>query len=137
MREIVLKDVSPTNVKVTLEKMAPIVDPVCGIVRSVMPNWLEQGDPAIFAFGAVSCEASPLTIPPQTVHAGGAAIDRDKAAAATIGEAVERYCAAYADPAELVFGAYNELGDEAIHPESFCLYSKRQYESPGFPFSPF
>jgi hypothetical protein len=69
----------------TLEKMATIVDPLCGIVKSIMPNWLEQGDARIFVFGAVGCEASPLALGPRLVHAGGAAINRNQAIAATIG----------------------------------------------------
>src|SRR5262249_55041965 len=135
--ESVLQDVAQSGVQATLAKMARIVDPACGIVRSVMPNWLETGDPHIFAFGAVACEASPLSRRPQIVHSGGAAVQRDQAIAATIGEAVERYCAADSDPGELIFAAYDELKTDAIHPARFCLYSKRQYETARFPFKPF
>ena len=71
MKEIQLKNVSSTDLQKTLEKMAMVVDPLCGIVKSVMPNWLEQGDARIFVFGAVGCEASPLTMGPHPVHAGG------------------------------------------------------------------
>jgi ribosomal protein S12 methylthiotransferase accessory factor len=137
MREIVLKNVSPLDLQSTLEKMAVVVDPVCGIVRSILPNWLEQGDAHIFAFGAISCQASPLTIGPQIVHAGGAAVERGQALAATIGEAIERYCSAYCDPDEFIYGSYIDMKSDAVNPADFCLYSKRQYESPGFPFTPF
>ena len=137
MRELVLKNVSPLDLQATLEKMAVVVDPVCGIVRSLLPNWLEQGDAHIFAFGAVSCQSSPLKNGPQIVHAGGASVERDRAIAATIGEAVERYCSAYSDPDDLIFSSYDALKYDAVHPSSFCMYSNRQYESPGFPFKPF
>jgi len=137
MKDITLKNVSRLDLQSTLEKMAAVVDPVSGIVRSILPNWLEQGDAHIFAFGAISNQASPLAIGPQIVHAGGAAILKDQAIAATVGEAVERYCSAHADPDELIFGSYDDLKDEAVHPSSLCLYSQRQYESPGFPFKPF
>lgn len=137
MRELILKDVPPADLRATLEKMSALVDPTCGIVRRIMPNWPEPGDPHIHVFGAISCQASPLTREPQIVNAGGAAVTRDQAIAATIGEAVERYCAAYSDPDELIFNSYDELKPDAIHPSHFCLYSKRQYESPGFPFQPF
>jgi ribosomal protein S12 methylthiotransferase accessory factor len=136
MKDILLKDVSPTDLPVTLEKMATIVDPLCGIIKSVMPNWLEQGDARIFVFGAVGCEASPITVGPRPVHAGGAAINREQAIAATIGEAIERYCAAYSEPEERVFGSYSELAGDAVPPDNFCLYSERQYNSPNFPFKP-
>jgi ribosomal protein S12 methylthiotransferase accessory factor len=129
--------VSPIGIEATLEKMAPVVDPACGIVRAVLPNSLEQGDPRVFVFGAVSCEASPLTTSPRVVHAGGAAVQRSQAIAATIGEAIERYCAAYSNPDDFVFASYSELHDEAIHPADFCLYSSSQYKTRGFPFKPF
>src|ERR1044071_6669000 len=108
MRELIIRNVSPTSLSATLEKMATVVDPVCGIVKSVLPNWLEEGDARIFAFGAVASQGSPLAKGPQVVHAGGAALNRDQAIAATIGEAIERFCAAYADPDDQVFGAYND-----------------------------
>jgi len=117
--------------------MNAVIDPVCGIVRRVIPNWMEQGDPRIYAFGAVSSQASPLTVPPQIVHAGGAGLSKDQAFAATIGEAVERYCAAYNDPDEIIFASYDELRDPAVPPSHFCLYSRKQYQSPGFPYHPF
>jgi ribosomal protein S12 methylthiotransferase accessory factor len=137
MKELVLKDVSPTDLRLTLEKMGMIVDPVTGIIRSIMANPNEQGDASIFAFGAIACQASPLSIGTQIVHAGGAAVARDQAIAATIGEAIERYCAAYSDPAEHVFSAFSDFKDEAIHPSQFSLYSDRQYSSPDFPFERF
>ena len=59
-----------------LEKMAAVVDPACGIVKAIMPNWLEQGDARVFAFGAVTSEASPLTLRPNPVYAKPPAVVR-------------------------------------------------------------
>jgi ribosomal protein S12 methylthiotransferase accessory factor len=137
IKQFKLEDVEPSSIEASLEKGSRIVDPVCGIVRSIMPNWLEHGDAQVFAYGAVACQASPLSIGPQIIRSGGASLDRDQAIAATIGEAVERYCAAYSDPEELFFGAYKDLKDDAVHPDEFCLYSKSQHAMDGFPFAPF
>lgn len=134
---IVLKEVEPTDLQTTLDRMSVLVDPVSGLVRSIIPNWIETGDPHIFAFGAVTSQASLATMRPFIVRAGGAAIERDRAIAATIGEAVERYCAAHADPDDFIFASYDELTEEAVHPADFSLHSARQYQQPGFPFQPF
>ena len=139
MRPIELREIERASPQTTLEKASRLVDPVAGIIRSIIPNWLEEGDAGVYAYGALACQASPLTLPPQITRAGGAALEQEAALAATIGEAVERYCSAYADLDELVFGPYADLKDKdsAIHPSSFALYSKRQYASSEFPFSPF
>ncbi|MEN3332116.1 MAG: ribosomal protein methylthiotransferase accessory factor [Blastocatellia bacterium] len=137
MREIQLRDVERAGLDVSLKKGERLFDPLCGIIRSIIPNYLEHGDPQIFAFGAVACQANPLDQAPQVNRAGGAAIERQRAIAATIGEAVERYCAAYYEPDEFVFASYNEVADDAVHPSKFGLFSERQYQQPNFPFKPF
>jgi ribosomal protein S12 methylthiotransferase accessory factor len=137
MKEFRLTNVLPSDTQETLNRMGVLVDPLCGVVRSVMPNLAEQGDARIYTFGAIGCQASPLSIEPQLVHAGGAATNEDQALVATIGEAVERYCSAYCDPDDLVYGSYQDFRDDAVHPAQFGLYSDRQYADPEFPFRRF
>ncbi len=69
-------------------------------------------------------------------RAGGSGTTRAEAATAAVGEAIERYSATYV-PTGLVVGSARELGDAAVRPERFALFSPRQYHSPGFPFRPF
>lgn len=139
IKRIVLKDVKPSDIRDTLDRMSVLVDPVSGIVRSIIPNRLETGDPQIFAFGALTPQVSfsASTMRPFIIRSGGAAVERDKAIAATIGEAAERYCAAHADPDDFIYASYDELEEEAVDPPDFSLYSARQYQQPGFPFQPF
>ena len=137
MIEINLRDVERTSLEATLQKGAQLLDPACGIIRSIIPNLAEHGDPLVYAFGAVACQANHPDATPQINRAGGASLDRDRAIAATIGEAVERYCASYFDPAAIVFASYKEVADRAVHPSKFGLFSERQYNSPKFPYKPF
>ena len=137
MKEIHLRDVERTSVEVSLRKGSRLLDPVCGIIRAIIPNMAEQGDPSIYAYGAVASMASSLDAPPVISRAGGAWFESDRAIASTIGEAVERYCAAYYDPEELVFATYEEVAADAVNPSKFGFFSKRQYERAGFPFKPF
>src|SRR5262245_38013229 len=119
MREITVREVAYSTPQATLSKAVKLVDPVSGIIKSIMPNWLENGDARVFAYGAVATQASPFTVPPRSVFAGGASIDKEQSIAAAIGEAVERYCSAYAELEDVVYGSYSELASDAIHPSSF------------------
>ena len=69
---------------------------------------------------------------------GAALDDGDRARRAAIGEAVERYCGNIV-PDDLLRCSYEELeeaGQRAVDPGGLALYSRRQYEQPGFPFVP-
>ncbi|MFE5320919.1 TOMM precursor leader peptide-binding protein [Paenibacillus sp. NPDC056579] len=53
-------------------------------------------------------------------------------------EGLERYCGtAPRGKQPVVHGSYRQLADEALDPVTVGLYSKEQYELPGFPFRPF
>jgi ribosomal protein S12 methylthiotransferase accessory factor len=74
-----------------------------------------------------------------TVRSGGsgASVDPDRARIKAVGEAIERYCSAIHAPERLVYATWNDLGEQASPPETFALFSQRQYAEPGFPFAPF
>ncbi|TCJ34598.1 YcaO-like family protein [Parafrankia sp. BMG5.11] len=67
---------------------------------------------------------------------GAALGDPQRARAAAIGEAVERYCG-NAVPASLPTASWDALaaqGVDAVDPDLLALYSDRQYSTAGFPF---
>ena len=68
---------------------------------------------------------------------GGTGLTRAGAAAAAVGEALERYSASFVPADRLVFASARELGDDAVPPERFALFSERQYAQPGFPYRRF
>lgn len=137
MREMQLQDVVRAGLPEALRKGEQVFDPACGIVRAIIPNMIEQGDPTIHAFGALTCRTDRLNFNLMAHRMGGASISRDGAIAATIGEAVERYCAAYYDESEMVFAPYTEVAADAVHPARFGLFSARQHAQPDFPYQPF
>ncbi len=67
---------------------------------------------------------------------GGTGTSRSEAAAAAVGEAIERYSATYVPAEKLVVAAAREL-PEAVAPHRFALFSERQHESAGLPFERF
>lgn len=70
---------------------------------------------------------------------GAALGDSERARAAALGEACERYCG-NAVPHRLTTATHRELvnaGQRAIDPDTVALFSDSQYDTPGFPFTRF
>lgn len=73
------------------------------------------------------------------VSTGTAYGSEERATMAAIGEAIERYCGNFV-PAGLRRASWSRLSDEgvrAVDPQQLRLFSKEQYDEPGFPFEPF
>ena len=110
-----------------------------GIVRSLDECLHFPSEPPLFR---VTCEvgrgSEVLGISLEHLGGiGGAGTTRAEAAAAAVGEALERYSLTYVDPRGLVVASADELGDEAVEPGRFALFSERQHARAGFPFVPF
>lgn len=73
----------------------------------------------------------------QVLYCFGDAADADEASFRCLAECLERYCVLHYDPANIIRGSYDKLAPSAIHPEILPLYSREQYEQPGFPYAPF
>jgi ribosomal protein S12 methylthiotransferase accessory factor len=105
-----------------------------GVVRYVQELPREAGAPDFFHFYAMACNTRAFTRQTNFFAAGGAATDREKAAAKALGEAVERYCSAIYDQDELPLVARGKARFACVDPRDFALYGEEQYESPGFPY---
>src|SRR5260370_38285123 len=94
-------------------------------------------EPAIY--WAQSLPADLGALAGRTALNGGNAtsVDPDRATMKAVGESVERYCAAFYDEQELVFGAYRDISGTSVRPEDFALFSELQYSEPDFPFARF
>ncbi len=110
-----------------------------GIVRVVEECLHATSDPPVFR---VTCEVgrderilgAPLD---HLAGIGGAGATLAEAAAAAVGEALERYSASFVPRESLVVASAAELGAAAVEPERFALFSERQHASPGFAFRRF
>src|SRR5262249_2208552 len=61
---------------------------------------------------------------------GGAGLTRSHAAAAAVGEALERYSATHVPFERLLVASARELGADAVAPERVALFSARPYPQP-------
>lgn len=115
------------------------VSPYTGIVRSLDECLPSSSDPPHFR---AACEVGRGhgLLDASLEHLsgiGGAGLTRSEAAAAAVGEALERYSASFVPHHRLVLATARELGDAAVAPERFALFSARQHTGAGFPFVPF
>jgi ribosomal protein S12 methylthiotransferase accessory factor len=115
------------------------VSPYTGIVRTVEECLHGPSDPPIFRVACeVARDARVLGVPLDHLKGiGGAGMTRAEAAAAAVGEALERYSASFVPNDALVVASASELAAAAVAPERFALFSERQHEALGFPFRRF
>jgi ribosomal protein S12 methylthiotransferase accessory factor len=114
-----------------------LVDERIGIITAVREARRSPGSPNFFHFAAEACNTRAFTRQVNFNITGGAAVDRDRAIAKAIGEAIERYCAAIYDVDELPLHSAEEAPFACARPSEFALYSDAQYASDGFPWVPF
>jgi ribosomal protein S12 methylthiotransferase accessory factor len=115
------------------------VSPYTGIVRSLEECLHVPWEPSLFRFASAVGHGEPV-LGERLDHLsgiGGAGLTRVEAASAAVGEALERYSATFVPRERLVIASARELGDDAVAPERFALFSDAQYALNGFPFEPF
>lgn len=110
-----------------------------GIVRTLEECLASGAEPRLFR---AACEigGSDRLLGSSLGHCagiGGSGATRAEAAAAAVGEALERYAASFLPRDRLVVATARELGEPAVAPERFALFSERQHATPGFPFRRF
>jgi ribosomal protein S12 methylthiotransferase accessory factor len=115
-----------------------LVDPRTGLVRRLFrPPTPPEFPAAYIAVGAEVADTGRIGRWQADRLAYGTAFhDEQSAAAAALGEAVERYCGNLV-PDRLLRASYSELvaeGRSAVRPADLMLYSASQYEARGFPF---
>ncbi len=117
------------------------VDPVIGAVKQVSEGTPAPGEPDIFMMVAEYQSPALLTRRPdaeyQKLYGIGAALTREGAAWAALGEALERYSGWILDEDEIVYASYSDIADKAVDPSRFILYSEEQYSNPKFPHTRF
>jgi ribosomal protein S12 methylthiotransferase accessory factor len=113
--------------------MAELVSARVGVVRrlSRIDRGATEPTPPVFYQATLShFDYRPLKQHERT-GVGKGATDRE-AAAAAIGEALERYCAGQPDLRRVRRFAWNQRPGDAITPGECVLYSEAQYARPGF-----
>jgi ribosomal protein S12 methylthiotransferase accessory factor len=81
--------------------------------------------------GIAASDTSRFSDVVNTSKGGGGGERLENALAASLGEAVERYCMFFYDKEQMVFAPYREIQQDAVSPEQVRLYSREQVEALG------
>lgn len=127
--ELELRDIPPSDPLKTINLASRLLSSKVGLITSIGHGIHRAGDPISLALGVATSDLSKYSEIVNTSKAGGGGESIEAALAATIGEAVERYCMLLYDRDEMVYGSYRELADHAVHPDDLRLYSREQVEA--------
>lgn len=120
----------------TLRKATRLVDDETGIIRLIHEAPTAPDAPKIFGCGSLCSDFSNIGYPSDNPISGSTSLVRDKAIAGAIGEAVERYSAAYVPYDKIIVKPYSSINDGFIEPWSLTLYDNDQYNRPNFGYHP-
>lgn len=126
-----------TTLDEALPQLETAVSPLTGIVTGAVSSTYSTDETPLPQF-ACELASARRTLGNPTVSVGsGAHPDPRRAKAAAIGEAIERYSAAFVPRERLVRGSARELGERVVGPTRFTLFHPSQFEMPRFPLVPF
>ena len=117
----------------SIGELSRLISPRTGIIRSLsrISRGIEEPNPPVICQATLShfdfraAKAIERTV-------GGKGETDHQAMMSAVGEALERYCSSQFAPGSLIQATPVELGDEAIPPRDFVLYSNRQYSDERF-----
>lgn len=116
-----------------------VASPRIGIVAALEECMVDVDEPPLVR---VSCDLAAVdevlgSRIDSPRNGAGAGTSIEQAAAAAIGEAIERYSASFVPHERLVVATAAELGPRAADPASFGLFAESQYAQAGFPYARF
>ena len=133
--ELTAKRFTPTAV--ALARLGEAVSPLVGIVSTLVRTTYAPDDSRLPHWACAVSPTGRTLGSPSVDYGGGSHADDLQARAAALGEAIERYSAAYVPHDRLVHATAEELGPAAVDPDRFALFHERQLAAPHFPFKPF
>ncbi|MCK1516513.1 YcaO-like family protein [Bradyrhizobium sp. 190] len=122
----------PSLPEETIRKAVRLVDEETGVIKILFEAPIASGAPKIFGCGCLRGDYDRLGFPSDNRISGSTSLVRDQAIAAAIGEAIERYSAAFVPYDEITVLSYETLSMRAVAPQSLTLYDADQYCRPGF-----
>jgi ribosomal protein S12 methylthiotransferase accessory factor len=133
---IELESIQPTPPEAALPRLRKFVSPFTGIVHSIDETLGAPDEHRLVSMSCGLADGRSTVGGPVEEHASSEHVLREAAEAASIGEALERYSAAFVPSDRLVICSADRL-PEAVDPGRFALFSDAQLADPAFPFRPF
>jgi ribosomal protein S12 methylthiotransferase accessory factor len=126
----------PTAPATALRALRTFVSPFTGIVHAVDETLAAPDEHRLISIACELADGRPTVGGPVERHASSEHPTREAAEAASIGEALERYSAAFV-PADRLVVNLARLLPGAVDPARFALFHETQLADPTFPFRQF
>jgi ribosomal protein S12 methylthiotransferase accessory factor len=111
-----------------LESLRDLVSPRTGIIKTLALRAKSAGEPSVpYICDALLSHFDFRKGSPTERGSCGKGVTEEAAMLGAIGEAVERYCAAQADPTSSFRATLAGVGETAVAPPEFVLFSETQY----------
>lgn len=114
-----------------------LFSPKTGIIRQSSALMRNADQPPLHYVMTALCNSRRFGPNRNDFASTGTALDGTSAWWASLGEGIERYCAALSDmhpQKKATFQQLQQAGVRALPPEKFRLFTDEQYQSPGFPY---
>lgn len=128
----------PTPAAETILRATRLVDAETGIIKMLYEAPLAPDAARIFGCAALCSDQRAIGFPSESEISGSTSLGRDGAIVGAVGEAVERYSAAFTPDERILRATYAAVAGDAIPPWSLTLYDEHQragaaqgYHSPG------
>ncbi|GJL77835.1 MAG: hypothetical protein NPINA01_08240 [Nitrospinaceae bacterium] len=131
-----LKEGPEISLSESIERAGRLVSDRVGVISKVDLEELFPGEPDVYSAHSEPANVSVLCGQEALNHGDAASITPDRAIIKAVGESVERYCSGQYDLDDLVLTTFEEIEWEAVDPQTFALYSEKQYAQENFPFQP-
>jgi ribosomal protein S12 methylthiotransferase accessory factor len=131
-----LERVQPTSPAEVLPRLRTFVSPLTGVIHGIDETLAAPDELRLVSVSCGLADGRPTVGAAVDGHAGSEHASREAAEAATIGEALERYSAAFVPSNRLVVCSADELPG-AVDPARFALFHDTQLADSAFPFRPF
>jgi ribosomal protein S12 methylthiotransferase accessory factor len=120
---------------ITMRKAARLLDDETGVIRLLHEAPIPPDAPKIFGCGSLCSDFGDMGYPADNPISGSTSLMRDQAIVGAIGEAVERYSAAFVPYDQVTVCPYSSVASDAVAPWALTLYEHEQYDHPQFGYS--
>lgn len=127
----------PSAAEETLLKALQLVDEETGVIRLLYEAPIAPDAPRIFGCGAMCSDDVALGYYAENSVNGSTSLRRNQAIVGAVGEAVERYSAAFVPHEEILLRTYDSVRGDAVDPATLALYGDDQYARDGFVYKRF
>jgi len=121
----------PADPERILRRLPHLVDPWCGVLRSLHRQEPKGVDPGIEVW-----VSQPASLDEFAPVGGGFSRHPKEAQAAALGEALERTSVSVECPEDLLIAPFREVTEHALDPRAWDLFHPSTQSLPGFPFAP-